>query len=71
MKRAENFYGLELYYGRLLLVYLMRPPHHDEFGVRRPPHLDEFGVMRPLGLYIYVCVHACSHIFVLLLICLL
>ena len=49
MKRAENFYGLELYYGRLLLAYLMRPPHLDEFGVRRPPHLDEFGVMRPLG----------------------
>ena len=25
-KRAENFYGLELYYGRLLLVYPMKPP---------------------------------------------
>ena len=37
-KQAENFYGLELYYGRLLLVYFMRPPH-----------LEEFGAMTPLG----------------------
>ena len=38
MKRAENLHGLEISYGKLLLVYFMRPPS-----------LEALGNMRPLG----------------------
>ena len=48
-KRAENLYGLELYRGRLLLVYLMRPPQLEEFGVMRPLDLEALGPFAPLS----------------------
>ena len=38
VKRVGNFQGLEVNFGKLLLVYLMRPPD-----------LEALGVMRPLG----------------------
>ena len=35
-KLAENFYGLDTSYGKLLLVYFMRPPDLEAFVVMRP-----------------------------------
>ena len=35
-KRAENFQGLEINFGKLLLVYFMKPPDHKVLSVMRP-----------------------------------
>ena len=35
-KRAENFQGLEINFGKILLVYFMSPPDLEVLGIMRP-----------------------------------
>ena len=48
IEASRKFYSLELYNGRLFLVYLMRPPHLEECGVMRPLGPRGPGVSYPL-----------------------
>ena len=45
--RADNFYGLELYYGSLLLAYLMRPHTLKNLVLLGPLDLDPPGQFPP------------------------
>ena len=47
-KRAENFHGLEINYGKLLLVYSMRPLEFEALGFKRP--WGNFLLLPPLSM---------------------
>ena len=47
MKRAENFQGLEISYGKILLVYFMRPLAPLSIGFLKAPDLVALGQFAP------------------------
>ena len=47
-KIAENFQGLECNFGKLLLVYFIRPPDLEDLGVMKPHGPWDPGTISPL-----------------------
>ena len=48
MKRAEHFHGLEINFGKLLLIYFVRPPGLKALGVIRSLGACGRGAIYPL-----------------------